>query len=426
MDIRIKGPVTLSGRVRVSGSKNAALAQLAATLLCDGRVCLQNVPRISDVSNMLFCLAALGVRVRTSEDSISAEPERSVQFVVPAASAVRFRGSILLLAPLLARTKNAVLPLPGGCDLGDRPVDVHLKALSAMGANITVKRGYIIAEARQLRGTTINVAGQHGTSVTGTCTALLASVRAQGRTRIQSAAIEPEVVELGRLLIKMGAQIRGLGTPEIFIDGVDHLVSTSHIVIPDRIEIGTWLIAGALLGAPLIVGPILFEMQKSLIELLSSSGVQLSPEDDGIRVERTGLIEGCQIDLTPYPGLPTDLNPSLAVLYALASKHASIRDFVFPKRFQYLEPLRLFGIESRLKSGRVLFLSRPTAIRATVVHAQDCRASAALALAALAAEGTTTIRGAHHLDRGYEGFDRKLESLGGNAQRIKSKSHMEG
>jgi UDP-N-acetylglucosamine 1-carboxyvinyltransferase len=416
--LRIEGGVPLHGTVCVGGSKNAALPIMAASILADGPVSLSEVPNLSDVETLARLLVCLGVQARRDRnrtlhlETVDTAPVKAAYQLVR-----RMRASFCVFGPLLARRRSAVVSLPGGCNLGSRPVDLHLSGLAALGAKIRIERGYVIASARRLRGATIELCGRRGPTVTGTANVMSAATLARGKTVITSAAMEPEIVDLGRFLISMGARIQGLGTSTIEINGVDQLGSTTYQIIPDRIEAGTLLIAAAIAGGTVRVRGIDTEHLTAVLQALIEAGVEMSSSGNEVTACRSGRPRPIQIVARPYPGIPTDLQAQLSAWLAVGAGTSRIRDAVFPHRFLHVDELRRMGarIERRGATAIVRGVRRLSGARVT---ATDLRASGALVLAALAAKGETVVRCAGYLDRGYEELDHKLSHLGAKITRL--------
>ncbi len=413
----IEGPARLRGEVAVSGAKNAALPIMAASLLADGPITLERVPEVTDVTTLIELLTHLGMRVlRLADGVVRMETIDPSRYRATPDLVRRMRASFCVLGPLLARRGRAIVPLPGGCNIGARPVDLHLKGLAALGADIRISAGRVIARARRLRSATINLRGPHGPTVTGTANVLCASVLAKGNTIIAGAATEPEIVDLGRFLIGLGAQIEGLGTDELAIRGVDQLGPARHRIIPDRIEAATLLIAAAISGDCVTVRDLNAEHLQAVLGVLSAVGCQLNVQHDRIRIDRPGRLLPIDIVATPYPGIASDVQPQLVTLLTLADGTSSISDEVFPNRFAYGSELRRFGASVR-RTGRGVQVEGCSRLRGTQTLAHDLRGGAALLLAGLAAEQTTLLGGMHHIDRGYQRFDEKLRQLGAHVER---------
>jgi len=426
----VEGGRRLEGRVRVNGSKNAALPLLAAALLTDRPVRLRDVPDLADIRNMLGLLAELGC-CRTDERSPGADPSTvTLQCVDETPSHARYevvktmRASICVLGPLLARRGRARVSMPGGCAIGDRPVDLHLRGLRALGARITLEEGDIVAAAppEGLRGETVFLGGPFGSTVLGTANVMSAAALAKGRTVIESAACEPEVVDLARLLNAMGAKITGAGSPRITIDGVPSLGGADHSVIPDRIEAGTLMCAAAITRGSVVLDNCPLDAMLAVVDRLDAAGVRVEalPGDDPLRcscrVSCDRAPRPVEITTQPHPGFPTDLQAQLMALLCIAEGNSVITERIFPERFLHVAELGRMGA-SLFRSGATVVVSGVRRLRGAPVMASDLRASASLVVAALAAEGTTTISRVYHLDRGYERLEDRLTALGATIHR---------
>jgi UDP-N-acetylglucosamine 1-carboxyvinyltransferase len=420
-DFRITGGRRLSGTVRAGGSKNAALPMMAASILADGPVRLEGVPRLTDVRTLSLVLGDLGMEVSpTSGDGLLLETVDPVPIRARYEMVRRMRASFCVLGPLLARRGRAVVSLPGGCNIGHRPVDLHLKGLAALGADLRVERGYVFARARKLVGTAIDLGGPRGSTVTGTANVLSAAVLAEGTTTITGAAVEPEIVDLGKLLNTMGARIAGLGSSTLRIAGVDGLDGTRYRVIPDRIEAATLLLAAAITGGSVTVAGVVPEHLAAVLEALRAVGTRIEVDGDRVTITADGRLRPMEIRALPYPGIPTDVQAQWTALLCLARGRSSVRDSVFPNRFMHIAELNRLG--ARIRRGNcTAIVTGVGRLTGASVTASDLRASAALVLAGLSAVGRTTIRQIHHLDRGYEGLDRKLNRLGARIERTASR-----
>jgi UDP-N-acetylglucosamine 1-carboxyvinyltransferase len=423
----IEGGKPLNGRVRVGGAKNAALPIMAASIMADGPVILRDVPDLVDVRTLAHLLETLGVRSERAVDgSLNLQVVDDSCVVADYELVRRMRASICVLGPLLARRRRAVVSLPGGCNIGDRPIDLHLKGLRALGADIRVEHGYVIAEASRLRGTNIFLGGSFGSTVTGTCNVLAAAALAEGVTTIESAACEPEVADFGRFLNAMGARIEGLGTPFLRIEGVDTLSGAEHSIIPDRIEAATLLIAAAMTRGQVTVENICPAHLSAVIEKLREIGVPLTIEpqvDDStsradIRVEPAERLTATECSALAYPGLPTDVQAQFMSLLSLCDGNSVVTDKVFPDRFMHVPELVRLGAQI-YREGPSAIVSGVRQLRGACVMASDLRASAALVLAGIAAKGHTVVRRIYHLDRGYDRLEERLNSLGANVRRLK-------
>lgn len=429
----VEGGRRLEGRVRVNGSKNAALPLLAAALLTDRPVRLRDVPDLADIRNMLGLLAELGC-CRTDERARDADAGTvTLQSVDETPSHARYevvktmRASICVLGPLLARRGRARVSMPGGCAIGDRPVDLHLRGLRALGARITLEEGDIVAAAppEGLRGETVFLGGPFGSTVLGTANVMSAAALAKGRTVIESAACEPEVVDLARLLNAMGAKITGAGSPRITIDGVPSLGGADHSVIPDRIEAGTLMCAAAITRGSVVLDNCPLDAMLAVVDRLEAAGVRVEPlpGDDPLRcscrVSCDRAPRPLEITTQPHPGFPTDLQAQLMALLCIAEGNSVITERIFPERFLHVAELGRMGA-SLFRSGATVVVSGVRRLRGAPVMASDLRASASLVVAALAAEGTTTISRVYHLDRGYEKLEAKLAACGAEIERLAS------
>lgn len=414
----IQGGRPLTGQTTVGGAKNAALPIMAASLLADGPTTLQGVPDLVDVTTLAHLLRALGSRVeRTAEGNLTLEVVNSRPNLADYELVRRMRASVCVLGPLVARRGAACVSLPGGCNIGDRPIDLHLKGLAALGAAIRVERGYVIAEAARLKGANIYLGGPFGSTVTGTCNVMAAATLAQGRTTIEAAACEPEVVDLGHYLNKMGAQITGLGTPFLQIEGVERLHGVSHTIIPDRIEAATLMIAAAITQGDVRIDNVRVDHMTAIIEKLREIGITIEVSGTSARVRVERALSSVDCIALPYPGVPTDVQAQLMALLTVVSGISIVTDKVFPDRFMHLPELVRMGARIR-REGNCAIVSGVTSLSGASVMASDLRASAALVLAGLAAEGESVIRRIYHLDRGYDQLDVKLNELGARIQRM--------
>ncbi len=434
----IEGGRPISGRFEAHGSKNATLPMLAASLLTDEPVELSDVPRLEDITNMLRLLAELGVEV--AEEPGQARGGRTVRTHVTDASLsharydiVRtMRAGVCVLGPMLAKRGEARISMPGGCAIGPRPIDLHLKGLAALGASISLANGDVVAKAPAggLRGATVFLGGPFGSTVLGTANIMSAATLARGRTVIESAACEPEVVDLGRLLQTMGAKISGLGTPRIVIDGVDQLGGASRRVMPDRIEACTYAMAAAITRGELTIANWPVDALVGPFEMLLAAGVEIelsehepldTPGGDPIRatayVRRKGPLRPVELTTQPFPGFPTDLQAQALAMLTLADGNSIITEKIFPERFLHVAELLRMGAHV-IRHGPTAVVSGVPKLVGAPVMASDLRASAGLVLAGLAARGRTVVRRVYHLDRGYQRMDEYLTGLGANIQRV--------
>ena len=414
MDIfHIEGPVRLSGSVIINGSKNASLPIMAATILAAGESSLGAVPHLSDISVCGELLGSLGCKLNRApngdlciDSTVIDNPVGEYEIVC------RMRAGICILGPLLGRCGRAEVSMPGGCAIGDRPVDIHLRGLRELGAKIRLKNGYIIAEAPNgLTGKDIFMGGPFGSTVLGTANVLMAATLAKGRTIIESAACEPEIADLANCLNKMGAKITGIGSPRLVIEGVKQLQPVRFEVIPDRIEAGTFMIAAAITAGELRLANCRLGDVMAVVDRLRNIGVTVDAEDNGCVVTRTGPIKTADITTQPYPGFPTDLQAQFMTLLSLAEGNSIVIEKIFPDRFMHVAELNRMAANLR-KEGPVVIIAGVKKLIAAPVMASDLRASAALVLAGLAAEGTTIISRVYHIDRGYERIEERLNPLG--------------
>ena len=416
----VHGGATLRGTINISGSKNASLPILAATLLTAEDCIIGRVPDVSDTNYMIQILSALGASVERSSGTVRIScTELSVE--APYELVRRMRASICVMGPLLARKGRAVVSLPGGCVIGDRPVDLHLRGLQALGANVEFEGGNIILTAPDgLRGAEVDLCGTHGPTVLGTDNVMMAATLADGITIIESAAAEPEVLDLANFLNAMGAKIEGGGTRRIVIEGVKQLHAAQHTVIPDRIEAGTFMAAAALAGEGVTLRRVCRDHLKAITAALIKAGhsVDFNSAGDICTVHRGGEPKGCDLVTAPYPGYPTDMQAQMTALLATTPGLSVIKDTIFPQRFMHCAELKRMGADITVDNGTAL-VRGVAQLSAAPVMASDLRASAALVLAALTAKGTTAINRLYHIDRGYEHIDEKLLMLGADLQRVR-------
>ena len=419
MDIlRIEGPVRLSGSVTVNGSKNAALPIMAACILAAGKSTILSVPNLSDISVCCELLTGVGCKVQKNEDSSLSIDATKIDNPVGDYEIVRrMRASICILGPLLARCRRAQVSMPGGCAIGDRPVDIHLRGLRELGAEIHLENGYIITEAADgLTGNNIFLGGPFGSTVLGTANVLMAATLAKGKTIIESAACEPEIVDLANFLNSMGAKISGIGSPRLTIEGVKELQPAEHKVIPDRIEAGTFMVAAAITSGRLQINNCHLDDMMAVVYKLRNIGVTVEESDGGCYVTRNGPIHASYITTQPYPGFPTDLQAQFMALLSMADGNSIIIEKVFPDRFMHVAELNRMAASLR-KEGAAVIVSGTKKLMGAPVMASDLRASAALVLAGMAAEGTTVVNRVYHIDRGYEKIEERLNPLGAKIYR---------
>ena len=419
MDIlRIHGGSTLHGEVEVSGSKNAALPQFAAALLSPEETILENVPDLSDIRFMGEILEHLGAKVeRCGKNTWKIQP-LDIQPDAPYELVRKMRASICLLGPLVARLKRAKIPMPGGCVIGHRPIDLHLRALTEMGASVTLNQGVVEVDGASMRASTLFLGGRHGSTVTGTANAIMASVFTPGITMLDGAACEPEIVDLCTMLGKMGAKISGAGSHLLKIEGVEKLTGCKHRVIPDRIEAATYLIAGVITGGKIRVNGVNQGHLGAFIKLMNESGVKLAETDGAIEASISGEgLKPFEVITLPYPGFPTDLQAQTCALACTIPGLSILTERVYPSRFMHVPELLRMGAEVSLEGSNAIVRGGKK-LNGAPVMASDLRASAALILAGLAAEGETWVHRIYHLDRGYELLDLKLRGLGAEIERL--------
>jgi UDP-N-acetylglucosamine 1-carboxyvinyltransferase len=415
--LEIWGGSPLSGQVRVSGAKNSALVLMAGALLCSEDCRLRNVPDLVDISMMSQIIASLGVKMQRNSDIIDFDPRHIQQSQAPYEVVSQLRASFFVIGPLLARMGEARVPLPGGCNIGSRPVELHLKGLKAMGAKVSIEAGIVHAIVRgngRLKGARIYL---DYPSVGATETIMMAATLAEGETIIENAAQEPEIIDLADYCRGMGAKITGDGTNTIVISGVRSLHSVDHSVIPDRIEAGTFLIAGAITQSEITVGPIFPDHLASTIAKLQAIGCQFVIDAPQTLRIIPNVLQATDIETLPYPGFPTDMQAQFTALLSISEGNSVVSETVFENRLRHAAELNRMGANIRVKGNHAIITGVPFLSGAPVM-ATDLRASAALVLAGLAARGKTTVMGLHHLDRGYEDIEGKLSQLGAKITRI--------
>ena len=409
----------LVGRVRIEGAKNAVLPLLAATVLAsEGKTILKNVPVLSDVFTMNNVVRGLNTQVDFNQDenTVVVDATQPLTEEAPYKYVSKMRASIVVLGPILARNGHAKVSMPGGCTIGSRPIDLHLKGLEAMGAKITQTAGYIEAKADRLMGAHIYM---DFPSVGATQNIMMAATLAQGTTVIENAAREPEIVDLALLLNKMGAKVRGAGTENITIIGVEKLHGAEHNVVQDRIEAGTFMVAAAMTGGDLLIEDAIWEHNRPLLSKMQEMGVEVTEEDEGIRVRSdVSKLKAVSVKTLPYPGFPTDMQAQFTALMAIAQGESVMVETVFENRFQHLEEMRRMGLHSDIMRDTARIWGG-SSLQGAEVMSTDLRASATLILMGLIAEGETKVSKLVHLDRGYYKFHEKLAALGANIKRVK-------
>ena len=416
--LKIQGGHSLRGEIHISGSKNAALSIIAASIMTEERIVLENIPHLEDVTTMIKLIAGMGVSVTLADDNkLILDSSKIRNFLAPYDLVKTMRASILVLGPLIARFGEASVSLPGGCAIGARPVDLHLDGLKAMGADVEINESYICAKAKKLKGAHFSFSP---VSVTGTANLMMAGVMAEGQTILENAATEPEVINLGEFLLKMGAKIKGLGTRKIMIDGVNKLCSAEHKIIPDRIETGTFLVAAAITKGSVLLKKTQPEHLQSVLDLLRQTGAVIFFEEDTIELTMNLTnIKPADFTTQPYPGVPTDMQAQLMVLNAIAPGNSIVVETIFENRFMHVLELQRMGADISL-SGNTAYITGVKRLQSAPVMATDLRASAALVLAGLVADGETHIDRIYHIDRGYECIERKLSLLGAKVARIET------
>mgnify|MGYP003674491183 FL=1 len=413
----VHGGPRLKGKVNISGSKNSSLPILAATLLTRDTCTIRRVPDLSDTNYMVRILGELGAEVERASGTVVVKAEK-VKSVAPYDLVRKMRASICVLGPMVGRLRKAKVSLPGGCVIGDRPVDLHLRGLEALSAKVVVDGGDIIVTSGRggLKGSELNLMGKHGSTVLGTDNIMMAATLAKGTTIIEGAAAEPEVEDLANFLIKMGARIEGAGTSRITIQGVKELHGAEHTVIPDRIEAGTFLVAGAIAGDGVTVKRVRPDHLTAVTEQLKRCGFKLETTKDSITVHANPEARGFDITTLTYPGFPTDMQAQFCALANVIDDSSTITETIFPQRFMHVAEMNRMGAQIELQ-GATARIRGGKQLKGAPVMASDLRASAALVLAALASKGTTEINRLYHIDRGYEHLDEKLASLGAELER---------
>ena len=417
--LQIEGGVALSGDVRISGAKNAALPIIAGTLLVDGPVTLGNVPHLHDVTTMIALLGNMGVQI-TVDDRMQVEVDARTtsKFVAPYELVKTMRASILVLGPLLARFGHAEVSMPGGCAIGARPVNLHVEGLRAMGADIHVDHGFIRATCKRLQGARLVL---ETVTVTGTENLMMAAALAQGETVIENAAREPEIIDLANFLIAIGAKIQGAGTDKIVIQGVEQLHGAHYEVMPDRIEAGTYLVAAAITGGKVRLQNARADHLDAVLLKLKEAGAKIDSGADWIELDMQGRQpRSVDIRTAPYPAFPTDMQAQFAALNSVADGVGTVIETIFENRFMHMHELQRMGAEMRIE-GHSAIIRGVQQLTGAPVMATDLRASAGLVLAGLVADGTTVVDRIYHIDRGYERIEEKLAQLGARIKRLSSR-----
>jgi len=415
--ISVKGGKPLKGEVIVGGSKNATLPVMTAALLADSPCSIQNVPHLNDIKTMTQVLGKLGAKAELKDHKLSIDPAKFDKFEAPYELVKTMRASIYSLGACLARLGEAKVSLPGGCAIGARPIDLHLKGVEALGAKVTIEHGYVHAKASKLKGTTILLAGPHGPSLGATVNVLMAATAAEGTTVIESASIEPEVTELVDFLNAMGASIEGRGTPRLVIHGGKRLKGIEYSVLPDRIEAGTFMIAAAITRGDVTLKGAEISHLTAVSEKLRQIGVLVEESDGGLRVRSAGDYRPADVWILPYPGFPTDMQAQIMALLATVPGVSVITETIWENRFMHVFEMNRMGADIAIDRSHAVVKGVPKLTGAPVM-ASDLRASAALILAGLVAEGETLVQRVYHLDRGYERIEQKLSALGAEIKRL--------
>lgn len=413
--IKIAGGYPLKGSIRVSGAKNSAVALIPATILADSPVTIEGLPDISDVQTLKALMEEIGGYVHFEDGEMTVDPSQMVSMPLPNGHIKKLRASYYLMGAMLGRFKKAVIGLPGGCPLGPRPIDQHIKGFEALGAQVTNEQGAIYLRAEELRGARIYL---DVVSVGATINIMLAAVLAKGRTVIENAAKEPEIIDVATLLTNMGAKIKGAGTDIIRIDGVDQLHGCRHTIIPDRIEAGTFMILAASVGQGILIDNVIPQHLESVTAKLREVGVQIEAGDDQIFVSPGPKMKAVDIKTLVYPGFPTDLQQPFTALLTKATGTSVVTDTIYGARFKHIDEFRRMNAAIKVE-GRAAIVSGPIQLQGAKVKASDLRAGAALVIAGLMAEGITEITGVDHIDRGYSDLVEKLSGLGATIWREK-------
>lgn len=414
----IEGGYKLEGEVEISGSKNASLPIIAASIMADSKTTLHNIPDLKDVQTMIKILNYLGAKTKFENNTLEIDPSGIYQFTAPYEFVSTMRGSICLLGPLLAKYKKARFSMPGGCVIGPRPIDLHIKGLKKLGVEIENEEGYIVGKADKLKGNKIFLGGNFGSSVLATANIMCAATMAEGETIIEFAACEPEIVDLANFLKKMGAKIYGEGSHLIRIEGVKKLKGVEYTIIPDRIESGTYILAGYITKSKIKIKGARSRHLFSLFDKLEESGLDISYGDDYVVTIPKDRWKAIEITTLPFPGFPTDLQAQMMSFLTIADGISLITEKVFPERFIHVGELNRLGADITLDGSKAI-IKGVNSLKGAKVMASDLRASAALVLAGLIAEGVTEVSRIYHLDRGYEKFESKLNNLGAKIKRVK-------
>ncbi len=419
----IAGGKRLVGEVEISGAKNAAVAIIPAAVLCDEICRIENVPNISDITAIIRIIQDMGAVIRTiNKTTIEIDPRPIRTYVASAELARHIRGSYYLLGALLGRCSHAVVAMPGGCDFGVRPIDQHLKGFAALGCTYNIENGMVDVQAEKLKGSSVYM---DNVSVGATINIMLAAVKAEGLTVIENAAKEPHIVDLANFLNSMGADIRGAGTDMIKIFGVPYLHATEYCVIPDQIEAGTYMAAAAATKGDLLIKNVIPKHLESITAKLIEMGVTVEEFDDSVRVTCNGRLHRCNVKTMPHPGFPTDMQPQIAVLLAVADGTSIINESIWDNRFRYVEELRRMGAQFSV-DGKIAVVEGVDHLNAAPIKATDLRAGAAMVIAGLCAHGVTEVEEIQHIERGYEDIEGKLSAVGADIRRVHVPDHKKG
>ena len=414
----VKGGTKLEGTIRVSGCKNAVLPiAVAAAILGDGVSVLHNVPNLTDVMTLRAVLEGLGATIKFKNSTLYIEPINHLEYEAPYELVRKMRASIYVLGPLVAKLGKAKVSFPGGCAIGPRPIDLHIRGLDHLGAEVMVEKGYIFAQAKRLTGTEMYLTGQHGPSVGATANVMMAATLAEGTTVIRGAACEPHISDLAYFLNAMGADIEGIGTSVLTIHGVKQLRGTEHTVISDDIEAGTFIVAGAITRGDVYVDGITQQQIPAISEKIVEAGVELDWDDNGVRVTTPREIRGIDVSTAPFPGFPTDMQAQIMGMLCLASGTSIINENVHTDRFIHAAELNRMGADIMLDGGKAI-INGVSNLSGAPVMASDLRAGAVLVAAGMAASGETVVSRIYHIDRGYESIEKKLNNVGANITRV--------
>jgi len=414
----IEGGTRLKGEVAISGAKNALLPILAATLLTEEPCVIKGAPNLRDTNTMLRILRSLGKNAELNKGVVTVTSTKYKNFVADYKLVSTMRASFCVLGPLLAKLKKAKVSLPGGCVIGIRPVDLHLKGIKSLGASLSIESGYVVAKADRLKGSRIYLGGICGSSVLATDNVMMAAVLAEGKTIIEAAACEPEVIDLACVLVKMGAKINGFGTPIIEIEGVKQLHGAEHTIIPDRIEAGTFMIASLITKGDILIKNVLYQHLGAVIDKLEEAGAFISRTDSSVRVRFKRRLKPINVTTLPYPGFPTDMQAQVMSLMSITTGISVITEKIYPDRFMHVAELNRMGAHIQ-REGPHAIVEGVKELSGAPVMASDLRASACLALAGLVARGKTSVSRIYHLERGYENLEGKLQDLGAKIWREK-------